>query len=81
MDANELDMAIQAGSVPYVLIWRTDKIWLVGPFTSYDDAGAWGSANGYGADDNPCWQLVCLPKTHDRRLPLMDPKDGFKVPA
>lgn len=42
-----------------VMIVRDDRYWIVGPFTSQQQAGKWGSGV-YGLDDDPRWQTIQL---------------------
>lgn len=39
-----------------------NRVRLVGPFASHDAAAAWGRSPKNNPHDNPCWQVVDLPR-------------------
>jgi hypothetical protein len=43
-----------------VVIWQTHALWLVGPFKTMDEAGAWGSKWQESSGDDPRWHTIEL---------------------
>ena len=44
----------------YIMVMRDDRFWLVGPFDSQANAGAWGSNPANNPSDDPRWQTIEL---------------------
>jgi hypothetical protein len=44
----------------YILTWRPDKFWLIGPFADHDAAFEWTTSESSNPDDNPNWWIVAV---------------------
>ena len=44
----------------YLVIIRSERFLLVGPFPTHRAAADWGNEHGYGPDDDPRWQTIRL---------------------
>jgi len=44
----------------YLLVSRDDRFWLVGPFDTAANAGAWGHDPANNPADDPRWQVLEL---------------------
>jgi hypothetical protein len=52
----------------YVLVWRPNKVWLIGPFADADTAFRWAADDKNNPSDDPNWFV--LPLLRDPSAPL-----------
>ena len=53
----------------YLMCWRPNKVWFIGPFESADAAHEWASDATNNPSDDPHWQI----------LPMIDPNAPLEV--
>jgi hypothetical protein len=57
----------------YILCWRPDRFWLIGPFADSDTAGEWASDEANNPADDPNWHVLSMIDPASITVPVVPP--------